>query len=199
MIENKQYPGGGIPQFDDRKLMWETLQVTRLGSHSRSISEYIDHLKKYYTNGTVKYECFKLGESEVLDWYCSRNQLKELLFFLKVWKLPTINKTLKITKIDEDSNRLFDLSSPFLLGGSLAWVLDNGGAYDKPAWGGSRSKKLGEQAAMALIEDDYENCLVFGSRNAWCGFFCDVAWDSTWVVLNKTKRLLHVLMATDTD
>jgi len=201
MIEPKEYLGGvnGVPQFNDRKEMWETLKVTRVESHSPSVVEYINSLKKYYVNGSVKYECFSLGESEVLDWYCSRNQLKELLFFWKVWELPEISNTLKINEIDEDSNKAFEWSSPFILGGSLAWVLHNGGAYEKPTWSGSESKNLGDQAASDLIENDYENTLVFDSGKAWCSFFYDVAWDSTWVVLNKEKRLLHIIMATDTD
>jgi hypothetical protein len=200
MIENKQYSGGinEIPQSDDRKLMWETLKITHLESHSPSITEYINQLKKYYVNGSVKYECFKLGESEVLDWYVSRNQLVELSFFRKLWERPEINMALEIGKINEDSNESF-WSSSSSLGESLALVLDKGGAYQKPKWGESKSKQFGEQAALELLDGDRENCLVFESRKAWCDFFCYVAWDVTWVVINKTKRLLHVIMATDTD
>ena len=86
-----------------------------------------------------------------------------------------------------------------MLDGSLAWVLDCGGPYQKPNWGGAKSKEIGEKAAFELIANDYEDSLVFVSHSAWCGFFFDVAWDYTWVVLNKKTRLLHVLMATDTD
>lgn len=201
MIETKEYNGGknGIPQFVDRKAMWETLRIDLVSAETPAIDEYVNHLEKYYANGSVKYGCFKLGDSEVLDWYCSRNQLKEMLFFWKVWEQEPIKSFFKLTDIDEDSNKIFEWSSPFVLGGSLAWVLDSGGPYQKPNWGGAKSKELGENAALELISDDYEESLVFEGHSAWCGFFFDVAWDYTWVVLNKKTRLLHVLMATDTD
>ena len=201
MLEIKEYSGGinGIPQFEDRKAMWESLRIEFLSAERIAISDYVAHLGKYYSNGCVKYGCFKLGDSEVLDWYCSRNQLKELLFFWKIWEQEPIKSFFKLREIDEDSNREFEWSSPFVLGGSLAWVLDCGGPYKKPSWDGAKSKELGEEAALELIENDYEESLVFKSHSAWCGFFFDVAWNYTWVVLNKKTRLLHILMATDTD
>lgn len=201
MIEIKEYSGGknGIPQFEDRKAMWDSLQIDLVSAKNPAIEEYASHLGKYYANGNVKYGCFKLGDSEVLDWYCSRNQLKEMLFFWKVWEKEPIKSFFKLSEIDEESNKDFEWSSPFVLGGSLAWVLDNGGPYTKPNWGGEKSKKVGEKAAQELIANDYEDSLVLVNHVAWCSFFFDVAWDYTWVVLNKKTRLLHILMATDTD
>ena len=201
MIESKEYSGGinGIPQYQDRKDMWENLTISHFELNSPAINEYKSELEKLYVNGSVKCEMFLLGESEVLDWYVSRNQLKEMLFFWKLWEHPVVNEALKINDIDEDSNKLFKESSPFILGGGLAWVLDCGGAYNEPAWEGSKSKELGEKAALELLNDDFDNCVVFEAGGAWCGYFYDVAWDYTWVVLNKSTRMLKVIMATDTD
>ena len=201
MIETREYNGGknGVPQFEDRRDMWDTLRIELLTIEPPSINEYVLHLAKCYANGYVKYGCFKLGDSEVLDWYCSRNRLKEMLFFWKIWEQEPIKSFFDISDVDENSNKEFEWSSPFVLGGSLAWVLDSGGPYHKPSWSGAESKELGGKAASALIDNDYKNSLVFEAQSAWSYFFFGVAWDYTWVVLNKKTRLLHVLLATDTD
>ena len=94
MIEITEYQGGinGIPQYEDRKEMWESLSIDIQSSETPAIYTYVLNLNKFYVNGNVKYGCFKLGDSEVLDWYCSRNQLKEMLFFSKIWEQETIKR-----------------------------------------------------------------------------------------------------------
>ena len=110
MIETKEFNGGinGIPQFEDRKSMWDSLHIDIVQAETPAIDEYVAHLGKYYSNGIVKYGCFKLGEAEVLDWYCSRNQLKEMLFFWKIWEQEPINSYFGLSDIDEDSNKGFE-------------------------------------------------------------------------------------------
>lgn len=83
MINKKEYSGGinGIPQSVDRKAMWESLTITTARIDSPAINDYVEHLSQYYTNGSVKYGCFELGESEALDWYCSGNRLQGMFFF----------------------------------------------------------------------------------------------------------------------
>lgn len=85
MIKINEYIGGvnGIPQFKDRNAMWDSLQIDLVSANNPAIKAYATHLDNYYTNGSAKYGCFKLGDSNVLDWYCSRNQLKEMHFFGK--------------------------------------------------------------------------------------------------------------------
>ena len=134
MIESKEYEGGinGVPQYKDRKEMWEKLSISHIDNVSSAVKEYKRELERLYVNGSVVYEFFHLGESEVLDWYVSRNQLKEMLFFWKIWEHPVISSVLKVKDIDEDSNKLFEWSSPFVLGGALAWVLNCGARIMNP-------------------------------------------------------------------
>ena len=201
MIKLKEYTGGinGIPQYQDRKEMWEALHIEAIQETSPSIDEFVRHLSEYYTNGSVKYGCFKLGDSDIFDWYSSRNQLKEMLFFWRIWEQEPIKKFFELNDINENSNKQFEWTSPFILGGTLAWVLSRGGAYKRPSWGGENSKAIGESAALDLIGNNYDDSLVFESHTAWCDYFYDVAWDYTYVVLNKKTRVLHIMIATGTD
>ncbi len=201
MIEVKEFAEGlnGIPQFPDRKKMWGSLHIEVIPTVPAATRKYVEHLDTIYSNGFAKYGCFWLGESELLDWYCSRGQFKELRFFENIWAQEPVKSYFGIDKIDGQSNTQFTASSPFVLGGSLAWVLDSGGAYGKPSWSGAESKRLGEAAAIELIASDYKNSVVFNSNYGWCNLFYHVAWDYTLVVLNKKERLLHLLIATDTD
>jgi hypothetical protein len=95
--------------------MCDTLLINLVSAETPAIDEYASHLDEYYTNGNVKYGCFKLGEFEVLDWHCSRNHLKEMNFFCKVWEKEPIKSFFKLSEIDEDSDKDFEWSSLFVL------------------------------------------------------------------------------------
>jgi hypothetical protein len=59
--------------------------------------------------------------------------------------------------------------------------------------------KSAHDAAELLLAGDFENPLVFVSQIPWSTFFCDVAWDYTWLIVRPGDRRIEVIIATDTD
>lgn len=189
------------PQFADRKQMWSNLEVEPQAP-SASAEEYVAALERVYSNGSVRIGTFLVHESKTFDWYLSRNQLHEMGFFERFWRVDGVAEFMPDALRDLNFSALdgvFQPSSPFLLGGSLAWTLAQGGAYEKHPGGPVHAKQLGDQLAADWIADRYDDILVYESHWAWSEFFLDVAWDHSWVVVNKLKRLVHIVCATDTD
>lgn len=125
---------------------------------------------------------------------------KEVDFALQEGEWPeTAAIPQKLDDLNFYRSDLFEWSSPFVLGGFLAWSLFSGGAYERHAAGAVDAKRLGDGAAGEMVCDDYESTPVFMANVAWSDFFMDVAWDSTWVVIDAKRRLVHVILATDTD
>jgi hypothetical protein len=196
-----EHGGSPFPQFEDRKRMWLDLQVDSQAT-SAAEEEYAAALKRVYTNGSVRIATFLVHEDETFDWYLSRNLLHEMGFFEKFWRVGTVTSFMPEALRDlnfYELDRPFRHSSPFLLGGSLAWALAQGGAYEKHGKGPVHAKQLGDRLAADWISDRYDETLLYESHRAWSEFFMDVAWDHSWIVVDKQKRLVHVLCATDTD
>lgn len=190
-----------LPRFDDRKRMWLDLQVDPQ-TRSAPEEDYAAALGRAYANGSVRVGTFLVHENETFDWYLSRNQLHEMGFFERFWRVDAVAGFMPEPLRDLNFYALdgvFQHSSPFLLGGSLAWALAQGGAYVKHPDGPVDAKRLGDLLAADWIADHYDDILVYESHRAWCEFFFDVAWDRSWVVVDKLMRLVHVLCATDTD
>ncbi len=84
--------------------------------------------------------------------------------------------------------------------GVLADVLLNGGAYER--WKGSveDARKHAAEAVSAIRAVAPERPWApFLVRGPWCSYFCDIAWDYTFVVQFPYDARWFILAATDTD
>lgn len=191
-----------VPDGKSLADMWTNTDFSEVIEISPEIAEYVESLKRTYLNGNVVYKKFVLPNDKTLDWYASRNRFHDMGFFENFWIVDSVQKSLPY-KLDKSlnfySDKTFAWSSPFVLGGNMAWALSSGGAYERHSRGAVDAKKLADLAANEMIHDDYDNILVFESHLPWSSFFMDVAWDGTWVIIDKLKRFVHVLIATDTD
>jgi hypothetical protein len=188
------------PQWQDRRRMWSELQVSQRHEVLPAVDAYASALRKVLERG-VRFATFEIEPHPVFEWYASRNLFHEMWFFQDFWSLTVPHQFMpdKLADLNFYSQSVFSWSSPFLLGGQLAWVLAQGGAYEKHTAGPVDAKRLGDAAAIELVHDDYDQVVVFESHVGWSEFFCNVAWDYTWIVIDKPRRLIHALIATDTD
>ena len=94
MIEVKEFTGGinGLPQFQDRKQMWDTLSFGLVKDKYPQTHVYINALREVFDNGAVEFRAFSVPENEVFDWYASRNQFHEMGFFKQFWCSPTVKQ-----------------------------------------------------------------------------------------------------------
>ena len=122
-------PEGGVPGFADRERMWRELRVTREPERPALVA-YADALRAVYDNGGARCGSFRLEPHPVFDWYAARGRLHELGFFGRIWGVEPVRALMPEPLLDLNfySHDVFTQTSPFLLGGGLAWVLSDGGA-----------------------------------------------------------------------
>lgn len=181
--------------------MWERLDFAPLPTDYPRVERFAAALSSVYVNGRVVHRAFRLPVDPVFDWYSSRNRFYEMAFFERLWTAQSVQVAIpqQLRPVNFSSNDVFEWSSPLMLSGSLAWALAAGGAYQRHQAGTLDAKRLADAAAEELLVSDYDSALLFISHVAWSDFFFDVAWDSTWVLINTARQTVNVLLGTDTD
>jgi hypothetical protein len=190
----------GFPTFQDREEMWRVLDFPLHAGSYPGVAAYLGALRRRYQHGRVLFHSFKVPVHPVFDWYLERN-LRDSGFFEKFWKsrTPAAAFPFKLLELNFFELSLFTLASPFHVGADLSSILFAGGAYSKSSGWGPEAKRLGNAEASELINEDYETSSYYTCGFAWSEFFHDVAWDSTLVIISKRERLIHAILATDTD
>jgi hypothetical protein len=74
-----------------------------------------------------------------------------------------------------------------------------GGAYERFEGATREAKNLGARFCDALFGDRFIEVEVFRSFAAWSPWFYDVAWDRTWIIIDKRQQLVSLMCRTDTD
>ena len=79
-------------------------------------------------------------------------------------------------------------------------VLWFGGAYsNRPAVPADEAKRLGEAAAQALLDQRYDEAIVYhrnaDKNDAWSGWL----WASLWVILDYSTSRIWIIGAADVD
>ena|SRR5947207_455957 len=190
-----------IPTLEACRLMWDAVDFLPHSDTYPCLAEFASALAAVYTNGRVVRHSFQLPNHPVFDWYASRNRYHEMGFFERFWLRPSVKSAIpqQLRPLNFYGLTVFEWSSPFMLAGSLAWVLASGGPYERHRGGSTDAKRIADAAAEEVLLTDYDSPLLFISHVAWSDFFLDVAWDSAWVLVHQQRRLVHVILATDTD
>lgn len=68
---------------------------------------------------------------------------------------------------------------------------------EDPIFDGYASRNQLEE--MEFFENRHDKFLMFENGQPWCSWFCDIAWDRTWLILDKGTRRVWLLCLTDTD
>jgi hypothetical protein len=158
-----------------------------------AIASYVDELGSLY--GSVVYVELELSLDAALaalatdaeNWKYSR-------LLERLWDLGAVAAALPpLPRRAEDLAGHFFRVDLFDLAAFLGRTLHQGGAYST---GTERSAALalGSGAARELL-DGAEGAYL--SESAWCGFFHDVAWDRSVVVLPPGR--VRILLASDSD
>ena len=181
--------------------MWAAIDFERIPARYSAVERFLSEIRPLYANGRVEHAAFRIPEHPVFDWYASRNQYHEMGFFERFWGLagPTSFIEHDLSDLNFFDHGIFGFLSPFQFGGALAWMLSSGGPYRQFSRGGTEAKRIGEEAAVEMLSGDYDQTLIYQSGTAWSDYFFEVAWDHTYVTLDRTRKIAHVILATDTD
>lgn len=132
-----------------------------------------------------------------------RSKLEAIEFMSTLLRHPAVRDAMPgvLPASDLTLDELPDLEPSFVfhLDGDLTGLIHYGGAY----WSAERSAVESRQIVADLIRDLFDNRwddLEYAKSNtAWTRWFFDVAWDSTFLVIDRAKSVVALIVATDTD
>jgi hypothetical protein len=85
------------------------------------------------------------------------------------------------------------------LDGVLAKLLVLGGAYERFQGPHVEAKALAAAAVYDLIQDRYEDFSLYYSDHAWSPWFFYIAWDLTFILVDRRQAEVTIIATTDTD
>ncbi|WP_013322178.1 hypothetical protein [Gloeothece verrucosa] len=190
------------PSQEEIEQMFRELEVIPSPLDQPAIIQLLQKFREIYANGGAEFARFQLSNHPVFDWFSSHNRLKEINFFDQCITRTAVREALPSLEIEtslKSSLNLKDDSSAFTFDGELAKVLFKGGAYNKFKGSAKEAKTLGGNFSAALFGDRYDEVKIYVSYEPWSNWFGAVAWDMTWLGIDKGNNQLWLLSVTDTD
>jgi hypothetical protein len=160
--------------------------------------ELLDKLRSVFRNGGVQFATFSLATNPRLDWFVACNREHEINFMANLLASPAVRTALPELGAPRTCPAgQWVALNPEALANEFATVLEGGGPYLKYRSGDA--KEVGQRACQVLFGDHPDDYLVFRTTYGWSSWFCEVAWDNTWVGIDKNTRRVWLLCTTDTD
>jgi hypothetical protein len=193
-------PNREMPTDRQVKSLWSGPVFTPMEINSPAKDLVLTELRRSHLNGGANFVSAAFPEDRVIDWFVSRNRFNAFQFLERFLVssafregAPQIPIPSELPQVDWESD------SPYCFDGRIAELLMFGGAYARFAGSGRGAKDLGRRLVSELFEERYEDVSVFHSESLWSDWFRGVAWDATWVGVDKGKRRIWALLVTDTD
>jgi hypothetical protein len=185
--------------------MWASIDIKRVDLPSQPFGNFIEHVRKSHDNGGAYLAAFDVAPDRVFDWYASRNRLSDdgclegfVTHYTVREALPELRIPSSIAPVSTCNNG-FRQSDQFLLDGTFAHVLYNGGAYHNAQGDGRTEKKFALEVCDAMFGLRYGEISCYPNYDRWIPWFRGIAWDLTLVVFDRRTRRIWFLAVTDTD
>jgi len=180
------------------------LRYRSTGLPSSGVDAMMTELRRTHLNGGALLARFRVIEDdEVIRWFASRNRFDEFGFFPHFLGSAAVRSALPDLEIPDslDGDLGFEESwaGTLSLDGELAATLVHGGAYKAFDGPPAEAKRLGMAFVAAFVGDRHDHFHVYRSNEAWASWFFDVAWDSTYVLIDCENAEITLLCITDTD
>lgn len=182
----------------------ELLNYEPLPGPSAAAIALLDALRTTHINGGALFGAFRVvGDDSTFRWFAARNRFAEYDFFPHFLGSSAVRDHMRELQVPEPLGRALGLeeswSGTFTLGGELAATLVHGGAYEKFNGAAQEAQRLASEFVEALVSGRHDDFKVHCSHTPWTPWFRDVAWDSTYVLIDTGRAAVFVLCITDTD
>jgi len=176
--------------------------------------EHITTFKKIINinnrHGGIKFLSFKFKENKDLEWFLTRNREKEISFFETFFKseeFKNMSGDFVIKEGQEKNIAAKGNGGALTFDGELAKCLTIGGAY-RSLTDYRMAKSIGVGVYTDLFGSRYEDISVYkpdlpedseGYSDISNWFKYIDCWSFSYTVLDKGRRLIHVILITDED
>lgn len=179
--------------------LWPSLELTTVNTQADEVTFFLEALQRIYTNGGAQLRFFQLDSHPLWETHAAYDDLDRLGFPEAFLRLPAVQAALPapIRVAEELEGAFLRLDEP--LEDALTIRLVSGGAYVAC----DLSPDDAEEAALAFVEalfgDGSSEVTHYLSEVGWHGWLHDLAWDATFVSVDRLTRRVAVLMLTDMD
>lgn len=192
-------PDGRAVNRSRSRLRYEPTSLSRVG-----VDPVVSALRQTHRNGGALVARFRVvDDDEVIGWFASRNRFSEFGFFAHFLGSAAVRTELPDLRVSDPLDRGLTFteswSGTLSLDGELAAILVHGGAYGKFTGTSVEAKQLGSAFVDAVVGARHEQFHVYLSHRAWNPWFHDVAWDSTYLLIDDADKAITLLCVTDTD
>jgi hypothetical protein len=165
------------------------------------VDEVLAHLRDARPNGGALFAQFHIFDHPTFQWFASRNRFWEMNFFQRVLSYPSVTAAMPELAIDPVNfpDPGFEWGNSFTLDGEIGWLLIWGGPYRGFNGTPREAKNVGGRFSDALFGDRFMEIQLHTCHKPWAPWFHGIAWDSTWLGLDKGFSNVWMLCTTDTD
>ncbi|MBX9737240.1 MAG: hypothetical protein K2X32_09975 [Phycisphaerales bacterium] len=180
--------------------MWEIVQIKHATGCEHHATPLLDAFRKTYSNGGAEFAVFDVVGNSDFKFFMATHSWDLIELPENVLKSRAFTEALPMFGQGQINDSFgFKRSSEFTFAGEIAETLAIGGAYDAHSKGAADAYRTAEEFRNSLFGDRFDDMLVLWSAKAWCSWFCDVAWDQTWLFVDKRRSQVSILAVTDTD
>ncbi len=190
-----------LNQMNSSFMRWRDVEYRLDDFHDERLNTVVRALETTHVNGGVLLRCFRpllgsrFGEAHQQDLHGVEHRLR---CFLECETVRTLIPELKIPNLHGDLPQ-FTTYGAYEFEGALIPLLLRGGAYVKPSLTEKDARTFARGFVDAMVGDRRDYVSVFRIDGAWTDWFCDVAWDATFVVFNPAAKCWWLFCVTDTD
>ncbi len=186
------------PTDDDIRLLWAGDVFTPIALEGPAIDEVISEFRRSHVNGGAELLAASFVDHPTLAWFVSRNRFDEVGFYDQFLGSSVIRSA----GVEAD-HRLseYDIGwgNSYSFAGEIARSIMAGGAYYSFVGQGVEAMELTDRFRYELFGDRYEEIHIAHAHWAWATWFDDIAWDATWIGVDKRERRVWALLKTDSD
>jgi hypothetical protein len=171
-----------------------------------AIDVMLAELRRLFAGGGALFASFRaLGDDAVARWFTSRNRLEEYGFFEHFLSSGAVRTALpELGAPERLGNKSLGFAFPpgnsFSLDGILAGFVHAGGCYEKFHGTPVEAKRMAGDFVHAIVEDRYDEFLIYHTDRAWAGFFDEhIPANNTFVIVDKRNAQISLLCLADAD
>jgi hypothetical protein len=190
-----------MPTIGDVANAWEVAGVEVDSIVAPGVATLLTELCATHANGGALFARFRIGASPTLHRIAVVNRWQEYGVLDSFLRSAAVRKALPELRVGDRllANPVWEEGGALTLGGVLAHELVAGGAYRQFERSAAEAKTIGDGFCAALFGDRFGDVQVYATSSRWAPWFFDVAWDRTWVLIDRRERAIAILCLTDTD
>ena len=163
-----------------------------------AIDAFLAEVSRQYVNGDCLLYRFEALDPSLLNFAQAGGFSRLLAAFLNRPAVKNALNDVKVTSAKAIPPPFRPLGS-FEFEGALTETLLGGGAYIRGMDSEDDARRISRAFVDALLGNHRRSSTAFAFEGAWTPWFHDVAWDSSYLILDPLARAWWALFMTDTD